>query len=109
MGLAAPFLDYLLHVTPVFDKLSFPPFGPLVGLILAQLTKQSSAGPLGAWVRCSATSRPLFLSQREAKSIQSCPIMCDPVDCSLPGSSVREALQARILNGLPFPSPGESS
>ena len=23
-----------------------------------------------------------------AKSLQSCPILCDPMDCSLPGSSV---------------------
>ena len=28
---------------------------------------------------------------------QSCPTLCDPVDCSLPGSSVHEILQARIL------------
>ena len=29
--------------------------------------------------------------------IQSCPILCDPVDCSLPDSSVHGILQARIL------------
>ena len=28
---------------------------------------------------------------------QSCPTLCNPVDCSLPGSSVCEILQARIL------------
>ena len=28
---------------------------------------------------------------------QSCPTLCDPVDCSLPGSSVQGILQARIL------------
>ena len=28
---------------------------------------------------------------------QSCPTLCDPVDCSPPGSSVRGILQARIL------------
>ena len=32
-----------------------------------------------------------------AKSIQSCPTLCNPVDCSLPGSSVHGILQARIL------------
>ena len=40
---------------------------------------------------------------------QLCPTLCDPMDCSLPGSSVHGILQARILdywNGLPFPSPG---
>ena len=28
---------------------------------------------------------------------QSCPALCDPMDCSLPGSAVRGILQARIL------------
>ena len=32
-----------------------------------------------------------------AKSLQSCPTLCNPVDCSLPGSSVHGILQARIL------------
>ena len=31
---------------------------------------------------------------------------CDPLDCSPPGSSVHGILQARILEGMPFPSPG---
>ena len=28
---------------------------------------------------------------------QSCPTLCDPMDCSLPGSSVHGIFQARIL------------
>ena len=32
-----------------------------------------------------------------AKSLQSCPILCDPIDSSPPGSSVLGILQARIL------------
>ena len=32
-----------------------------------------------------------------AKSLQSCPTLCDPIDCSLPGSSVPGILQARTL------------
>ena len=32
-----------------------------------------------------------------AKSLQSCPTLCDPIDCSPPGSSVCGILQARIL------------
>ena len=40
---------------------------------------------------------------------QSCPILCDPVDCSPPGSSVHGILQARILEwGLSEP-PGKPS
>ena len=32
-----------------------------------------------------------------AKSLQSCLTLCDPMDCSPPGSSVQGILQARIL------------
>ena len=39
---------------------------------------------------------------------QSCPALCDPMDCSPPGSSVHGISQARIpRSGLPFPSPGD--
>ena len=31
------------------------------------------------------------------KSLQSCPTLCDPMDCSPPGSSVHGILQARML------------
>ena len=33
--------------------------------------------------------------------------LCDPLDYSPPGSSVQRILEARILNGLLFPSPGD--
>ena len=32
-----------------------------------------------------------------AKSLQLCLTLCDPMDCSLPGSSAHGILQARIL------------
>ena len=38
---------------------------------------------------------------------QSCLILCDPMDYSPPGSSVQVILQARILEWVPFPSPGD--
>ena len=46
-------------------------------------------------------------SASESEVAHSCPTLCDPVDCSLPGSSVHRILQARILEGLPFPPPGD--
>ena len=33
--------------------------------------------------------------------------LCDPMDCSLPGSSVHGIFQVRILEQVPFPSPGD--
>ena len=47
---------------------------------------------------------------------QSCMTLCEPMDCSPPGSSVHMILQSRIpeskkkkeyWSGLPFPSPGD--
>ena len=38
-----------------------------------------------------------------AKSLQSCPTLCDPLDCSPPGSSVHGILQARILEWVAMP------
>ena len=35
--------------------------------------------------------------RKESEVAQSCPTLCDPVACSLPGSSVHGILQARIL------------
>ena len=35
--------------------------------------------------------------QSESEFAQSCPTLCDPMDCSLPGSSVHGILQARVL------------
>ena len=47
--------------------------------------------------------------ESESEVAQSCPIICDPMDCSLLGSSVHGIFQARVLSGLPFPSPGDLS
>ena len=49
------------------------------------------------------------------RSIQSCPTLCDPVDCSLPGSSIHGLFQARtpgvgghfLLQGI-FPTQGSN-
>ena len=35
-----------------------------------------------------------------AKSLKSCPTLCDPVSCSSPGFSVYVIFQARILKGV---------
>ena len=42
-------------------------------------------------------------------SLQLGPMLCNPMDCTLPGSSVREIHQARILEWIAMPSSGASS
>ena len=44
-----------------------------------------------------------------AKSFQSCPSLCDPMDYSPPGSSVHGILQAKILEWVVMPSSRETS
>ena len=42
------------------------------------------------WLKCTE-------SERESEVAQQCPTLCDPMDCSLPGSSLHGIFQARIL------------
>ena len=52
----------------------------------------------------------LYMAEGEGEGevAQSCPTLCDPMDCSPPVSSVHGILQARILEWvLPFSSPGD--
>ena len=63
----------------------------------------------GLWGRLGEASRPhvrlsrtqpepnAFIFRHEYVCVQSCPTLCDPMDCNQPGSSVHGILQARIL------------
>ena len=41
--------------------------------------------------------------KKESEVTQSCPTLCNPVDCSLPDFSVHGILQARILKWIAIP------
>ena len=47
------------------------------------------------------------ITNLESEVAQSCPTLCNPVDCSLPGSSVHGFSRQEYWSGLPFPSPGD--
>ena len=55
-------------------------------------------------LRRTLTGSVLWLPCVCAKSLQSCPILSDPMDRSPPGSSVHGILQARILEWATVPS-----
>ena len=58
----------------------------------------------GVWGPDTELLHPGFLFVCvHAKSLQSCPTLCDPMDCSLPGSSSHGILQARILEWVAMP------
>ena len=57
----------------------------------------------------SDTFSSFSLAKLWVLSPQSCPTLCDPVDCSPPGSSVHVILQARTLEWAAMPSSRGSS
>ena len=44
-------------------------------------------------------------SEGESEVTQSCPTLCDPMDCGLSGSSNMGFSKQEYWSGLPFPSP----
>jgi len=60
---------------------------------------------LALWIRDgSATKRTTKHIQLAAKSLQSCPTLCDPIDGSPPGPAVPGILQARTLEWVAISS-----
>ena len=50
-----------------------------------------------------------LLKMKESEVAQSCPTLCDPMDCSLPGSSVHGIFQAIVLEWIAISFPRGSS
>ena len=50
----------------------------------------------------ATNSRIMEAAAAAAKSLQSCPTLCDPIDCSPQGSPVPGILQARTLEWVPI-------
>ena len=71
---------------------SSPPGSTVPGILQARTLE---------WVAISFSSawrwRSSYSTAAAAKSLQSCPTLCDPIDSSPPGSPVPEILQARTL------------
>ena len=58
---------------------------------------------IGLTHETGATSKVVVCMKSESEVAQSCPTLCDPMDHSLPGSSVHGILQARILEWVAIP------
>ena len=71
-----------------------------------------SRPPLGESVVTSGIGSRRYretLAAAAAKSLQSCPTLCNPIDGSPPGSPVPGILQARTLDWVAIPSPMHES
>ena len=84
---------------------SVPAAHPRV-LSLHHLQAREPASPLPASLTFHQGRSPDLMCMSVA---QSCPALCDPMDCDLPGSSVHGILQARILERAAMPSSRGSS
>ena len=78
-----------------------------------QLSPQMPGPVLGTRMQPWAKQIPALMetyTQRKGELVtQSCPTLCDPVDCNPPGSSVHGILPARILEWVAIPFSRESS
>ena len=77
--------------------------------------KESSPAPQFKSINSSVLNLlycPIFTSihvSEVSKVAQSCPTLCDPMDCSLPGLSAIGFCRQEYWSGSPFPSPMHES
>ena len=70
----------------------------LQGIFLRDRTCISSGSCIaGSFFTAESPGKPTMNSAAAAKSLQSCPTLCDPIDGSPPGSPIPGILQARTL------------
>ena len=81
--------------------IAFPIMLPLLILYFRNQSLQVFSGDQKFQMCCLHTNKHIKV---KVLVTQSCPTLCDPVDCSLPGSSVLRILQARILEWVAMPS-----
>ena len=86
-----PFPLWLQNIVPGMPSLGHPPRSRLC--LRCALAVLHSSEPLS----CCCKMEMAVAAAAAAKSLHLCPTLCDPVDCSLPSSSVHGIFQARTL------------
>ena len=90
-----------------WSGMPFPPPGDLPNAGTEPLPLKSPA--LAGRLFTSRTNWATIYITATAKSLQSCPTLCDPIDGSPLGSPVPGILRQEHWSGLPFPSPMHES
>ena len=84
--------------------------GSSVGTKVHSLMRDVGGGGCACWGAGSIWKILLstqFCCEPKSEVAQLCPTLCDPVDYSLPDSSIHGIFQARYWSGLPCLSPGD--
>ena len=76
--------------------LTYMQFSQLKAPFVPFINEETKAQSLRCYIELYEIASILFAAAA-AKSFQSCPILCDPIDSSPPGSPIPGILQARIL------------
>ena len=87
---ATIFVFWMFKFKPTFSLSSFTFIKRLFSSSSLSAIREVSSAYLRILIFVQAILIPACVSSK------SCPVLCDPVDCSLPGSSVHGILQARI-------------
>ena len=66
-------------------------------------TSQEAGAGSFLFIHCTHSASTLPTHTHTHTFAQLCPILCDPMDCSPPGSSIHGILQARILEWITIP------
>ena len=80
-------------------------FRTQVTILVMKVRKYTERGPISPSGHVAVTYKLETCTKVPVCALnQPCPTCCDPMDWNLPGSSVREILQATILKGVATPS-----
>ena len=82
--------------------------GILLSMVVQQLVVALVSSTPSSWIRRNNTFCLISLLS-ESEVAQSCPTLCNPIDCSPPGSSFHGILQSRILEWVAISLSRESS
>ena len=89
--------SFLISTSLTLKRRLLIQFFPLIQAILCPCHKDK--------IHISFTSHSTLYAAAAAKSLQSCPTLCDPIDGSPPGPLSLGFSRQEYWSGLPFPSP----